>query len=112
MWVALMIWPAVLGSCGSLEATVSRAVQSPSGGIPTRLDIVCHEDGSTELRNEQVQASLDGVHIRVDNRAAEVVSLNGFGLDFFEGVTEQVARSALLLARSERRLALGRLLSM
>lgn len=94
MWIVLMVWPAVLGACGNPEAAVSRAGPSPSDGIPTRLDIVCREDGSTELTNQEVQASPDGVHIRVDNRADEFVSINGTGLDFSEGVTEQVARSA------------------
>ena len=94
MWVALMIWPVVLGACADTGSTVSQSSPSPSRGIPSRLDIVCHADGSTELQNEEVQASPDGVHIRVDNRAGESVSINGAGLDFAEGVTEQVASSA------------------
>ncbi len=93
MWVALMIWPVVLAACPNTGSTVSPLSPSPSLGIPALLDIVCHADGSTELQNEEVQASRDGVHIRVDNRAGESVSINGAGLDFAEGVTEQVARS-------------------
>lgn len=56
--------------------------------------MICHKDGSTELVNSEVRAQADGVHIQVDNRADEFVSLNGGGLDFSQGTTEQVARVA------------------
>ncbi len=94
-WVLLAIWAAVVAACGGSEDP-SAAGPNPTipNNVPARLDIVCHGDGSTELINEEVRASADGVHIQVDNRADEFVSLNGTGLDFSEGVTEQVARSA------------------
>jgi hypothetical protein len=93
MWIALTIWPILLSACGNPQGPNSRSGPGRAEEIPTRLDVVCHEDGSTELVNERVQALPDGVHIRVDNRAGEFISLNGTALDFSEGVTEQVARS-------------------
>jgi hypothetical protein len=93
MWVALMFWPVLIGACGNPQGPTSRPGPRPAEEIPTRLDVVCQEDGSTELINDRVKALPDGVHIQVDNRAGEFVSLNGTALDFSEGVTEQVARS-------------------
>jgi hypothetical protein len=89
--VALAMGAAVLAACGNPQSRTTRAGGSPSPEIPRRLDVVCHDDGSTELANDQVQASSDGVHVQVDNRASEFVSLNGTALDFSKGVTEQVA---------------------
>lgn len=60
--------------------------------ITSVLEVTCLEDGSTELPNVDVAASADGVHVSVDNRAGEAVSLNGMGRDFSAGVTEQVAQ--------------------
>lgn len=57
----------------------------------TTIDVVCNQDGTTELHNFDVVASADGIHFRVDNRAGETVSLNGTGRDFDEGITVQVA---------------------
>jgi hypothetical protein len=93
MWVALMILPVLLGACGNPQSPASDSSSRPPDTIPKQLDIVCHEDGTTELRNKSVQALADGVHIQLDNRAGEFVSLNGTALDFSEGVSEQVAQS-------------------
>ena len=82
-----------LVGCGDAETTSSGPASSASPEIPDRLDVVCHEDGSTELLNHSVRALADGVHIRVDNRAGESVSLIGVALDFSEGITEQEAHT-------------------
>jgi hypothetical protein len=55
--------------------------------------VICYEDGTTEVTTDEVQASADGVHIRVDNRAGEFVSLNGTGLDFSKGINEQTSNA-------------------
>lgn len=86
-----MLGTVLLCACADPETSAPRAGGTTSPSIPSRLVVVCGADGSTELVNDEVQASPDGVHIRVDNRAGEFVSLNGVGLDFPEGVAEQVA---------------------
>jgi hypothetical protein len=93
--VLLGLLAAGVVACGS-PVSGARSGRQPSApnDIPVRLDVVCHEDGSTELLNNHVRALADGVHIQVDNRAGELVSLNGVRLDFSEGVTEQVAHPA------------------
>jgi hypothetical protein len=94
-WFALGIWAALITACGGSNAPSASATNQPNvSEIPARLDVVCQADGSTEVVNDEVRASPDGVHIQVDNRAGEFVSLNGTGLDFSEGVTEQIARAA------------------
>lgn len=85
-----MMCLALLAACGSPQASPPGSRPGSSGAAPKRLQVVCHEDGSTGLRNESVGALPDGVHIRVDNRTSEFVSLTGTSFDFTEGVTEQV----------------------
>jgi hypothetical protein len=82
-----------LGACGDPEAEPG-AASPPPPASPDRLEIVCREDGSTELVTDRVRAQADGVHVQVDNRAGEFVSINGVGLDFKKGVSEQTARAA------------------
>ena len=53
------------------------------------VKLVCEADGSTRLLTPVVTAQEDGVHVRVDNRAREGVSINGLGADFAEGTSEQ-----------------------
>ena len=89
---SLVMAALLLGACGT-PATSGPGTEA-SSSVPARLDIVCHKDGSTELLNDEVRTQPDGVHVQVDNRAGEFVSLNGLGLDFSEGITEQVARVA------------------
>jgi hypothetical protein len=81
------------GACGDPQTTSAGRPEQSSSPIPERLDVVCHQDGSTELLNRAVRALPDGVHVRVDNRAGEFVSINGAGLDASEDVTEQTART-------------------
>jgi hypothetical protein len=77
MWIALTIWPILLSACGNPQGPASGSGPRPAEEIPARLDVVCKEDGSTELINDRVKALPDGVHIQVDNRAGEFVTLNG-----------------------------------
>ena len=79
----------VLSSCASPQA--SRSADPRTSPLPEAVEVICSEDGSTEVQNSEVAAQPDGVHFRVDNRAGEFVSLNGTGRDFSEGVTEQAA---------------------
>lgn len=77
-----------LASCGDPVTP-----KAPPAITPTAfavLQVVCHEDGATEIDERVVAAQSDGVHIRVDNRAGEFISLNGTRLDFSEGITQQV----------------------
>ncbi|MGH2700923.1 MAG: META domain-containing protein [Actinomycetota bacterium] len=53
-------------------------------------EIVCQRDGSTDLLTPSVDAQADGVHLQVDNRTGEGVSMNGLGWDFSEGTSEAV----------------------
>jgi hypothetical protein len=80
----------LLGACGSPEAQPI----SPAGH-PTEMarviEVICDPDGMTILLTKDVAVSRDGVHVRVDNKAGEPISLNGAGLDFSEGMDEQVA---------------------
>ncbi len=96
MFVALAV--VVSGACGDaggadLKQKDAGADPRPTPEIAPVLEVICHADGSTELVNEDVRAQADGVHFRVDNRAGEFVSLNGTGMDFSEGVTEEVTRT-------------------
>jgi hypothetical protein len=88
----LVALPLLLGACGS-PGSGTASQSSPTPEVPQTLEVICYEDGSTEVVNDEVRASADGVHIRVDNRAGEFVSLNGTGLDFGEGTKEQAART-------------------
>lgn len=54
---------------------------------PNMLEVVCRADGSTQLLNDEVAAQPDGVHVRVDNRAGEPVSVSV--ADFDAGISEQ-----------------------
>ena len=93
VWCAPIAVVVLLCACGTAQEAGPGSGAGTPTGIPARLDIVCRADGSTELLNTEVRASADGVHIQVDNRAGEFVSLNNTGRDFSEGVTEQVAAS-------------------
>lgn len=93
-WVFLVCGVAFLVACGSELPSDSGTDPTARSEIPTRLDIVCGADGSTELVNDEVGVQADGIHIQVDNRADEFVSLNGVGLDFPEGTTTQIAQAA------------------
>ena len=84
----------VFGACGESSPGVPAQAPSPEATAPAVLSVVCEADGSTVLGNDEVSASPDGVHIEVDNRAGEFVSLNGTGQDFSEGITEQAAAIA------------------
>lgn len=79
---------ALLGACD--------APSPPDAGnepmVSSELAVVCNADGTTQLNNFDVVTSSDGVHINMDNRAGETVSLNGTGRDFEEGITEQVSQ--------------------
>ena len=79
----------LLAGCGQ-GSPQSQPAATPDP--PDTLQVVCEADGSTELVNDEVRTSPDGVRIEVDNRAKESVSLNGTGLDFNEGLTTQSAR--------------------
>lgn len=94
LWIGFIAFSALLAACGEPDPATTGAGGPPSPDVPAVLEIVCHEDGSTELLDTDVRAQPDGVHMRVDNRAGEFVSINGAGLDFSEGVTEQTARTA------------------
>jgi hypothetical protein len=91
--LAPLVAALLLTGCGDPSAPVEAGGRAPEEA-PAILEVVCREDGSTELRDTEVRAQPDGVHIRVDNRADEFVSLDGAALDFSEGVTEQVTRAA------------------
>lgn len=92
-WPALALSAILFGACVSSPPTASDAEPRGEPEIPPILEIVCHEDGSTDIAHTDVRTSPDGVHVRVDNRSGEAVTVNGIGLDFNDGVTEQVARS-------------------
>ncbi|MGH2806236.1 MAG: hypothetical protein ACRDKT_03075 [Actinomycetota bacterium] len=78
-------------SCGRFEV-VTVPHSSPSRApAPEVARVVCEKDGSTTLLTESVVAQPDGVHVEVDNRTGEGLSLNGFALDFGEGTATQVA---------------------
>lgn len=91
VWIVVALVPALVGACG--DGDVDTRAAPAASEVPALLEVVCHEDGSTELVNREVRAQPDGVHVQVDNRAGEFVSLNGTALDFSEGVTEQEART-------------------
>ena len=78
-------------ACARPEDNAPPRGESPDAH-PTTVQIVCERDGSTRLLTPQVTAQADGVHVQVENRAGEPVSMNGLGLDFDEkGISEQVA---------------------
>lgn len=78
-----------LVSCGAEPRGDAASSPVPVDNV---LDVTCREDGTTVLQDSEVVAQRDGVHFRVDNRAGEFVSLNGTGMDFSEGVSEEALR--------------------
>ena len=87
---ALIALAVLLVACGSPQRPAPASGPRPPEAAPEILEVVCRADGTTELKTDRVQAMPDGVHIRVDNRAGEDVSLGG--IDFPEGVGERVER--------------------
>jgi len=79
---------------GTEEPAQASSPSEKSAETSSLLKVICYDDGSTELLDDTVKASADGVHIQVDNRAGEFVSLNGTAIDFGEGITEDVAQVA------------------
>jgi hypothetical protein len=80
-----------LSACGDPTVATPRAAPSPTPeSISDVLSIVCHEDGSTELMNNEVRASEDGVHVSVDNRAG-ASWVNGLNVNAPHGASESVA---------------------
>jgi hypothetical protein len=70
---------AVAVACADAPRTPS-AVVVPSPA-PSRVELVCERDGTATLSSPVVAARPDGVHLVVDNRFDEPVSVAGFDAD-------------------------------
>ena len=79
----------LLSACADPKPDTEQATHAKSASI---LDVTCGADQSTQIERAEVDASPEGVHIRVENETGETVTLAGTGLDFEEGTSEQVAR--------------------
>ena len=81
-----------VSSCGEDTPPIGPAGEwTPSPGVPTRAVLTCRADGSMGLTTEIVQPQPDGVHLIVENRFDEPVSVAGFDAD--SGTTRWVFSS-------------------
>jgi hypothetical protein len=67
----------VVAACGPRPLTEPAQGPSSAGEAADQLRIECHRDGSTAVAATEVAAHADGLHVMVDNRATEPVSVNG-----------------------------------
>jgi hypothetical protein len=61
------------------------------GDVPSTLEVICHQDGTTTLSEDAVVVKRDGVHFSVDNRAGEGASMIGLVNDVPEGKSDNVS---------------------
>lgn len=78
----------LLAGCGSEPEPSGRVSDGPP--VVNELAVTCTEDGSTKVADSEVAVQADGLHVRMDNRTGEPVSMNGLGWDFSEGVSTEV----------------------
>jgi hypothetical protein len=78
---------------GCAEVTARSQTREGQPVAAPFVDIVCTEDGGTRLWTPVVEVQADGVHVDVDNRAGDQVSIDGFPLDVVEGRHMAVVRT-------------------
>lgn len=92
----LLLTAVVMAACGSATST-NEPTAGPSGSprnedAPEMARITCTKRATTKLKNKTVAMQRDGVHVEVDNRAGEPVSIYGLPIDSSEGIERHVVQ--------------------
>jgi len=88
MRLALALTLLMLAGCA--EATPRSQTREGQPVAAPFVEILCTEDGGTRLWTPVVEVQADGVHLDIENRAGDQVSIDGFPLDVGPGRHKEV----------------------
>jgi hypothetical protein len=88
MRLALAVTLLMLAGCA--EATPRSQTRDGQPVAAPFVEIVCTEDGGTRLWTPVVEVQPDGVHLDIENRAGDQVSIDGLPLDLGPGRHKEV----------------------